>query len=90
MTTIWKEYKMTAISIRILKVDENSEWVKYAFGGPPQKVLGHVKIFKANGEIRLVDIIDDKYMRHIFPGVEKQLTEHYQQGEFPERTLYAS
>ena len=81
---------MTAISIGMLKVDESPEWVKYAFGGPPQKVLGHVVIYKTDGKIKLLDIIDEKYKKHILPCVEKRLTEHYRLGTYPDSTFYAS
>ncbi len=81
---------MTAISIRILKIDETSEWAKYAFGGPPKRVLGHVAIYKSDGHIELLDIIDNKYKKHILPSVIKKLTEHYEQGDYPDSTFYAS
>ncbi len=79
---------MTAISVRILKTDETDEWVKYAFGGPPKRVLGHVVIYKSDGRIVLLDIEQEKYKKHILPAVVKTLSEHYKSREYPDRTSY--
>jgi hypothetical protein len=79
---------MTAISVKILKINETSEIVKYAFGNPPARVLGHVIINKADGQIELSDIVDNKYKRYLLPAVLKQLHIHHKSGEYPEETFY--
>jgi hypothetical protein len=81
---------MTTISVGILKTDEADEWVKYAFGGPPTRILGHVIIYKSDGHIDLIDIEHDKYKKHILPAVVKALFEHHKKGEYPESTSYHS
>jgi hypothetical protein len=81
---------MTFISVGIMKTNETSEWAKYAFGGPPENVLGHVIIYKADGRIELVDIINDKYKKHILPCVIRRLSQHYQEKEYPDKTSYSA
>ncbi len=79
---------MTFISVGIMKTEETKEWVKYAFGYPPKRVLGNVAINKSNGRIELIDIVDEKYKRSVLPYVLKHLSDHYQRGDFPEHTYY--
>lgn len=79
---------MTSISVGIQKTDETDEWAKYAFGGPPARVLGNVIIYKSDGRIDLLDIEHDKYKKYILPVVVKALFDHYKNGEYPDTTGY--
>lgn len=87
---IYEAKIMTFISVGILKIEENSDIVKYAFGNPPHNVLGHVIIYKIDGRIELIDIIDKKYEKYILPCVKKKLRLHYENKEFPDQTSYHS
>lgn len=81
---------MTFIAVNILKIEEDSVKVRYEFGDPPKKVLGIVEILKSDGEVNVTEITNEKYLRTIVPYVKKLLAEHYQKGEFPERSSWQS
>ncbi|XCN73569.1 MAG: hypothetical protein Q3M24_02110 [Candidatus Electrothrix aestuarii] len=79
---------MTVISVGIQKTDETDEWVKYAFGGPPTRIIGNVIIYKSDGQVNLIDIEHDKYRKYILPAVVKALIRHHEKGEYPDNTGY--
>lgn len=79
---------MTVISVLIVKTDETDQWVKYSFGNPPRRILGEVKVNKANGNFEILNIEHDKYKKVILPCVIRKISEHYETGEFPDKTSY--
>ena len=79
---------MTVISLIIKKTDESTDWVKYAFGNPPYKVLGNVILYKETGEIELLDLKNSR-SKYALKFVMRRLEEHYEQHEFPEITGYS-
>ncbi len=61
--------------------------MKYAFGDPQRKVLGHVSICKFDGHIELENITNAKY-KNVVQYVKKRLMEHFKAEEFPNTTSY--
>ncbi len=78
---------MTTICLIIKKTDESDDWVKYAFGNPPYKVLGNVILYKRTGKIELLDLENSKY-NYALKCTIKRLEGHYLKCEYPEITDY--
>jgi PleD family two-component response regulator len=79
-----------ALYIPIRKVDEDSRSARYSFG-EPGAATGMVSIDKASGAVEsLGDVAGDEAMEHVVARVEHKLRQHWQRGEYPETTCWAS
>lgn len=75
------------IAIRRLNADESS--AEYAFGENEER-MGRLQLDRGNGESRLLETCPDDGSGGMFQRAGRKLFLHWQQGELPESTCWAS
>jgi hypothetical protein len=78
-----------AIYIAIRKLDEDDIRVAYSFGVAEDKT-GRMEIDKGSGQVRVVHQAPDDESSHISSRAAHKLREHWQKGEYPASTCWAS
>ena len=78
-----------AVYVGIRKVASGDQFVEYEFG-PNEEQVGLLRISKATGETDVLQAVpgDDQGTYSIM--ATRKVVQHYQKGEFPEKTCWAS
>lgn len=78
-----------AMYIAIRKQSENDLNVIYSFGVSEDKV-GRIQIDKTTGNIDLLDSAPNDESASLFSRASRKLQQHWERGEYPDATCWAS
>lgn len=75
--------------VMIIKEREDDREVIYRFG-PDESNLGSLRLEKANGEVIEVSPLQTDNARHFIIRATVKLRQHWNKGEYPDRTSWES
>ncbi len=78
-----------AFYVLILKKQEDDDKVVYRFG-PDEQNLGILKLSKKDGEIEEIIQVPVDNSSAFFTRAATKVYRHWKQGEFPQKTMWAS
>ena len=78
-----------AMYIAIRKLNENDTMVCYSFGIEDNST-GRLEIDKASGQVRIVDQAPEDESSRISSRAAHKLRQHWEKGEYPDSTCWAS
>ena len=80
-----------AIYVGIRKISEDEIEVIYAFGTETdERLTGRLRLDKTNGEIEELQPCQQDSQQRFFRRAARKLSLHYQRGEYPDSTCWAS
>jgi hypothetical protein len=78
-----------AIYIAIRKIEETENTVSFSYSSVESQ-LGAVKLCKSSGEVSLAEPAPNDAQGRLFSRVAFKLKKHWEKGEFPDKTCWAS
>ena len=78
-----------AVYILIRKVSESDREAVYVFG-PDELTLGSLRVRKDSGAVELISPVPGNKPEFYFVRARVKVLKHYEHGEFPDRTCFAS
>lgn len=78
-----------AFYVLLLKESEDDEKVIYRFG-PNEEKLGRLKLNKNNGEVKEIEPVPIDNISGLFPRAAAKLYQHWREGNFPDKSSWAS
>jgi hypothetical protein len=80
-----------AVYIPIVKLTENDVSVEYAFGPDERDGMGKLRIDKKTGDVEILATPkQEKNPEFYGPRAARKVTQHWRDGEFPDRTCWAA
>jgi len=78
-----------AFLVLLKKISETPEVAEYSYG-PSEEVVGRVQIDKYSGEVSLLQLAPGDTQQALFTRAAWKLEEHWEEGQFPDTSCWAS
>ncbi|MCL1465557.1 hypothetical protein [Argonema galeatum] len=78
-----------AFYVLLWKEKEDDTSVVYCFG-PHEKLFGKLWLDKTNGVVKEIEPVPTNNSDALFPRAAVKIRQHWKQGNFPEKTCWAS
>ena len=78
-----------AVYVLIRKISENDQFAEYEYG-PNEDRLGKIKLIKFSGESEIIQEVTGDENQIYSARAARKLFLHWKNGEFPDRTCWAS